>query len=56
MASAMEPSFTSVDFLLITFWVCLLFLCLSILHLFVLLWPLLDGRALFSFVLSWVNR
>jgi hypothetical protein len=26
LASAMEPGFTSVDLLLITFWACLLFL------------------------------
>jgi hypothetical protein len=45
LASAMGPRFTTVDLLLITFWACLLFLCLAILHLLVLLWSLLDGRA-----------
>jgi hypothetical protein len=45
LASAVEPWFTSVDFLLITFWACLLFLCIAILHLLVPLWRLLDGRA-----------
>lgn len=52
----MEPGFTWGDFLLITFWACLLFLCIAILHLLVPLWRLLDGVLPFSFVLSWVNR
>ena len=45
VASAMEPGFTPVDLLLIPFWGCLLFPCLTILHLLVQLGSLLDGRA-----------
>jgi hypothetical protein len=45
LARAMEPGFTSVNLLLITYWACLLILCLAILDLLVLLGSLLDGRA-----------
>ena len=45
VARAMEPGFTPVDLLLIPFWVCLLFPCLTILHPLVQLGSPLDGRA-----------
>jgi hypothetical protein len=41
-----QSKFNSIDFLLISIWACLLFLCLAIPHLFYLLWDLLGGGVL----------
>ena len=56
VASAMEPGFTPVDLLLIPFWGCLLFPCLTILHLLVQLGRCWTAVLAFSFVSPWLNR
>ncbi|HEY1904080.1 MAG TPA: phosphatase PAP2 family protein [Terracidiphilus sp.] len=48
LARPVEPRFTSVDLLLISFWACLLFLCLTIPHLLFLLWSLLGGAVMIA--------
>ena len=48
LARPAQSKFTSVDLLLITFWACLLFLCLTIPHLLFLLWSLLGGAVIIA--------
>jgi hypothetical protein len=43
-----ESRFTSTDFLLVTLWSCLLFMCLTIPHLLFLLWALLGGAVMIA--------
>jgi hypothetical protein len=41
-----QSKFTSTDFLLVTLWACLLFMCLTMSHLLFLLWSLLGGAVM----------